>query len=34
MELCALELRLAIARDNLASQEETLQIATGARRRG
>ena len=27
MELCALELRLAIARDNLASQEETLQIA-------
>ena len=27
LELCALELRLAIARDNLASQEETLQIA-------
>jgi multidrug efflux system outer membrane protein len=27
MDLCALELRLAIARDNLASQEETLQIA-------
>ena len=27
MSLCALELRLAIARDNLASQEETLQIA-------
>lgn len=27
MALCALELRLAIARDNLASQEETLQIA-------
>jgi len=27
MELSALELRLSIARDNLASQEETLQIA-------
>jgi NodT family efflux transporter outer membrane factor (OMF) lipoprotein len=26
MELCALEMRLAIARDNLATQEETLQI--------
>jgi multidrug efflux system outer membrane protein len=26
-DLCALQLRLAIARDNLASQEETLQIA-------
>jgi outer membrane protein, multidrug efflux system len=27
IDLCALELRLSIARDNLASQEETLQIA-------
>jgi outer membrane protein, multidrug efflux system len=27
MELCALDRRLAIARDNLGSQEETLQIA-------
>ena len=27
LDVCALELRLAIARDNLASQEETLQIA-------
>ena len=27
IDLCALESRLAIARDNLASQEETLQIA-------